>query len=731
MIGYGAVALALMVTILAAGCYWSASRRPAGGQRTARLMYLVAAGLIGVAAVYLFVIILGDRFSYAYVFGYSSRDLPLAYKVAAFWAGQEGSFLLWLVFHALFGLVLLKRPAALPRVMVIYSLIQAVLLGLLLVKSPFMLLAEPRADGVGLNPLLQDPWMVIHPPLLFLGYAALAVPFAYALGGLWADSHSEWINPAAMWTMFGLVSLGAGMFIGGFWAYKVLGWGGYWAWDPVENSSLVPWLAAGAVLHLLALAKVRAGVLRPAYAAVIVSFVLVLYGTFLTRSGVLSDFSTHSFTDEGLGGLLGLTVLCTAFAAFVLYIMRWPAIPAGELYSRLASREFVLAFTALVLAFFAGLVFVGMSTPLVTMALGSPKSVAGSFYNQAALPLAVAIGAALTAGPLLKWGDTGGNIIKRHWWLALFMAGGLAVAMWLRLTQLLAVLTLCLALAAVAANGYAASKRQLSWPAACSHAGIAVLLIGIMASGAAGQTGVVGFTAGQPQTVFGQEITYQGTASQPEGKGVYTNFQAGPDKTVVQALTKLTAEGQPAAREPGIYRTWLADVYIAPMAKETVTGPELTLVKGQPLTQEGVSITFKKFNMTGMDGTAPVRVQALLEVTAAGQTQEVRPELTNQNGRIIGSTVTAFDRYELHITGIRPGQGQVTIEFNDTQAAAAAQAEQLEAEISHKPLINLVWLGAFLITAGTGWAGLTKLTSQAQLLQRGQSPAARTNSRTH
>lgn len=729
MIGYGAVVLALLSALLATVCYSVVASHRQAGRRTlagnARLLYCLSAGLIGVAAAYLLYLLVNSRFDYAYVFSYSSQALPLVYKVSAFWAGQEGSFLLWLVLHALFGLVLLTRRAPAP-VMAVYSVIQAVLLGLLLVKSPFMMLAEPRLDGAGLNPLLQDPWMVIHPPVLFIGYAALAVPFAYGLGAMLAGRHQEWLDTAAAWTLVALSTLGAGMFIGGFWAYKVLGWGGYWAWDPVENSSLVPWLAAGALAHLLVMARVRAGAVKQAYAGVIASFVLVLYGTFLTRSGVLSDFSTHSFADEGLGGLLGLTVLGTLFAAFVVYIIKWPEMPAGELYTRLDSREFVLAFTALLLAFFAGLVFAGMSTPLVTLALGSPSSVGSDFYNRVTLPLAVAAGAALSAGMLVKWGGGvyGGG--RRYWWLGLFMAAGLAVAAWLGLRPPLFIAVLCLAAAAVAANAYAAFSGKISGAAACSHAGVAVLLAGIIASGGAGQSAMVNFVQGQPQTVFGRQVSYAGTETDLPATAVYYSFHVGGAGTV-RSVTKLNREGLPAAREPGIYRGLLADLYIAPAAgEEGAAGPELTLSRGQSLLHEGVSLHFVRFAMAGMDGASEVRVQALIEVTAGDRTEQVRPELTNRNGRIIGSTVTALDRYELHITGIRPGQGQVMIELKDRNAPGAAALEQLTAEISHKPLINLVWLGALLITAGTGWAGMHRLAGHSQRLQRGQSPVDRT-----
>lgn len=451
------------------------------------------------------------------------------------------------------------------------------------------------------------------------------------------------------------------------------------------------------------------GAVKHAYAGAICSFILVLYGTFLTRSGVLSDFSTHSFADEGIGGLLGLTVLAAAFIAFALLIFKWPAMPAGELYAALASREFIVALTALMLAFLGVLVFAGMSTPLITTAFGSPKSVSAAFYNQTALPVALAAGAALAVGPLMKWGGGIYGKGRQYWWLGLFAALGLGIAVWLRLHQPLLIITLCLAVTAAAVNIYAVFAKRLSKAAACSHAGAALMLVGIIASGAAGQSVTVSLTEGQPQEVFGQQLRYAGTATDQTGTSRYTIFQIGEDDRVVQALTKLNKAGLPAAREPGIYRSVVADLYLAPQVKVAENaGRELTLVKGQPLIEEGVSLNFVSFAMAGLDGSAEVRVQAVIEVTAGGQTQQVRPELADKRGQIVGSTVAALDRYELHITGIRPGDGKVTIEFHDTKATAGI--DRLEVEISRKPLINLVWLGAVLITAGTGWAGIAKLT---------------------
>src|SRR4030066_943296 len=212
--------------------------------KKARLCFWAATFFCLVASAVLLYAFLAHKFQISYVFGYSSSDLPLFYLISSFWAGQEGSFLLWLLMGFILGLFVIKsaRENQAP-VMFYYSLVQIFILLLLLKKSPFELLPDTPAEGRGLNPLLQDPWMVIHPPLVSLGYAALTVPFAFALSALHKNNYESWHKQAFPWVSFSILSLGAGIFVGGFWAYTVLGWGGYWGWDPVGDASLVPWLA--------------------------------------------------------------------------------------------------------------------------------------------------------------------------------------------------------------------------------------------------------------------------------------------------------------------------------------------------------------------------------------------------------------------------------------------------------------------------------------------------------
>lgn len=708
MVGFAALFLALIATGVSVFSYLNAHFAQANGRRgkagpraNCSLYYLLSAAFIGLAAIYLLILILSNQFQYAYVFGYSSKDLPLAYKISAFWAGQEGSFLLWLVFHALFGIILSRRQSVSAGTMAAYGIVQLVLLTILLAKSPFMMLPETRADGAGLNPLLQDPWMAIHPPVIFLGYAGLAIPFAYAIGGLLANEHRRWIDQALPWTLFAWSALGAGIFIGGFWAYKVLGWGGYWAWDPVENSSLVPWLTAGALVHLLLIAKIRPAAVKPSYLASVFTFVLVLYGTFLTRSGILSDFSTHSFTDEGIGGLLAGIVMMVTAAALVLLIIRWPGLPEGDIYPTVKSREFMMAAGALTLAALAALVLVGMSTPLITMLLGNPQNVSTNFYNTSSLPLAALLFLFLTIAPLVSWGENRTSLLKKYWWLLVIGHAGLLLSIWFGMRNIMIMTVLSLALTALLIN-LGGTRRGLTWVGGVTHAGIAVMIIGIIASSAYSRTEVLNFAPGQTHFVFGKKITYTGIEPAADGKGFFQSFQI-ENQDMVRAFTKLNWEGRPAAREPGIHRELGADLYFAPVTKEENTaGKEIILVKGEEKSEDGLTIKFSRFGMVGNDPQT-MRVYALLEVVKGGRTEEIKPELVYVNGHFQPLPVKAFGEYEIALHAVNTAEGKIRVAVQNL--ASIGKPDAITVEISHKPLINFVWLGATVIALGTLWAG--------------------------
>lgn len=730
MTGFAALFLALVITGIAAFCYFNAhfARMTGRTEKTGRcaLYYQASAACIAAAAAYLLFIILGDQFQFAYVFGYSAKDLPLVYKISAFWAGQEGSFMLWLLFHAVFGVIMSRKGSCPPGTMAVYCLLQMVLTIFLLAKSPFMMLTGVRADGAGLNPLLQDPWMAVHPPVIFLGYVGLAVPFAHALGGLLANNHRDWLRPALAWALMAWAMLGAGIFIGGFWAYKVLGWGGYWAWDPVENSSLVPWLVCGALIHVLLIARLRPGAVKPAYFAAISSFVLVLYGTFLTRSGVLSNFSTHSFADEGVGSLLAGLAMIVAAGSLILLIVRWPGLPAGEIYPALKSREFLTAAGTLTLSALAVLVLIGMSTPLITLLINQPQSVSTAFYNTTSLPLAMLMMLFLTMAPMVRWGENKENLFKKYWWLIL--AGHLSllpgILAGFRHPVMLAVAGLSVTALLINLTGL----RKVNLAAGLAHGGVAIALIGILASSAASQSAFVRFEPGETRSVFGRQVTYLGIQPAEDGKGFYQPFRL-DGQEVVNAFTKLNREGRPAVREPGIYREAAGDLYFAPAAqRENDAVTELILSRGDEQTEAGLTIKFRESGMTGREqGMENVRAYAWLEISGDGKREEVKPELVYTNGHFHSLPVKALGSYEIRLLGINPAQGKVKIGVTNP---AAVNPDRIDAEISRKPLIGLVWLGTFLITIGALWAGVNRTKERSTARPAQASPASKESSHT-
>ncbi|WP_094605736.1 hypothetical protein SPSIL_006260 [Sporomusa silvacetica DSM 10669] len=715
MIGYAAIFMALVATGIALFCYLNAymasstrrlAQRISAGRDKGLFYYRLSALFIAVTALYLFYIIVSDQFQFAYVFGYSSRDLNLIYKLSAFWAGQEGSFLLWALFHVSFGLLLARKNQ--PCAMTVYTGVQIMLLVILLAKSPFMILTEPRLDGFGLNPLLKDPWMVVHPPVLFLGYAGLAVPFAYAIDGIITGRHKNWVSQALPWTLFAWAALGAGIFLGGFWAYKVLGWGGYWGWDPVENSSLVPWLACGALVHLLLLARVRLAAVRPASFAALFTFVLVMYGTFLTRSGILSDFSTHSFSDEGVGGILASFVLITAVSALGILIIRWPTLPEGELYPAVKSREFFLAATAIIFAALGVIVLVGMSTPLVAMLLGNPQNVSTAFYNTTTLPLAAGLALLLAVGSLVGWGEDRTRLFARYWWIVVVAIVSIIIAVAGGICQPVALMTIGLSVAIIAASIVAVRAKKIRRGAGLTHVGVALTLIGILFSSLANQAVYVSFQQGESKQVLGTDFSYLGMRPDTEEQGFYQSFKlTGEANTVLEPYTKLNKEGRPAAREPGIYRMLSADIYLAPTMQQTESPhKEMTLGKGEQKQEDALTVKLIRYGMSGSGASGDVRVYTLLEATQDGKAEEAKPELISRNGQMIPVPFKVFGHYELIVTAINMGDGTVTVGIKDL--AAPPEQSRLDVEISRKPLINLVWLGTFLIMIGTISAGVSR-----------------------
>ena len=393
-IGHLLVIISFVFSLAAAISYGLAanSKDPADSDRYRRLsrvlFFIHGAAVLGVVTT-LFIIIHQHYFEYHYAFSHSSRSLPVHYMISCFWEGQEGSFLLWIFWHVILGIVLIfsnrKWEAS---VMFVFCLVQMFLTSMILGvvipglelkigSSPFMLLRDvinapiflsnPEfvpTDGNGLNPLLQNYWMVIHPPTLFLGFALTLVPFAYCIAGLWKGEYTEWIRPALPWALFSALILGIGILMGAYWAYETLNFGGYWNWDPVENAVYVPWLVLVASYHTMITFKKSSLALKSSFILVIATFLLVLYSTFLTRSGVLGNASVHSFTDLGLSGQLLIYMLFFVLLAVILLVVKWKQIPTSDKEVSIYSREFWIFIGATVLCLMGFQVLAATSIPV-------------------------------------------------------------------------------------------------------------------------------------------------------------------------------------------------------------------------------------------------------------------------------------------------------------------------------------------------------------------------------
>lgn len=346
-LGNGFVTLSFVAALLSLWAYFISVKEPSV-KKLARIAFNIHGfAVVGVAGT-LFFMLFNHYFEYHYVFQHSNKSMSMKYILSCFWEGQEGSFLLWTFWNVVLGLILkrqLKETEWEAPVMTIFSLVQVFLASMILgiyvldIKigsNPFLLLREhpdlsnapflKSADYVeklnprGLNPLLMNYWMTIHPPTLFLGFSATLVPFTFAIAALWNRQFTKWQVIALPWTYFGVLVLGVGILMGGAWAYEALSFGGFWAWDPVENSSLVPWLVLVAAGHTMIINKHKGGSLFTTHFLTISAFLLVLYSTFLTRSGVLGNASVHAFTDLGMTGQLVLYVLTFIFISVALLI---------------------------------------------------------------------------------------------------------------------------------------------------------------------------------------------------------------------------------------------------------------------------------------------------------------------------------------------------------------------------------------------------------------------------
>ena len=416
--------------------------------RFARGAFLAQVVALVIVFATVFYICSNHLYEYMYAYKHASLELEKKYLLACIWEGQEGSFLLWAICHALFGSIIISRRNSEslkgwePAVMTVISMAQFFLLLMILGiyigdirigKSLFALTKnEINApifqqdnylsfvkDGLGLNILLRNYWMVIHPPVLFMGFASTIIPFAFAYAGIRTQRFGDWVKPALPWALASACILGVGIMMGGKWAYESLSFGGYWAWDPVENASLVPWLILVAGLHTMVVYNATGHSLRASYLFSILTFCFVLYSTFLTRTGVLGDTSVHSFTEEDkvIKGMIISFVLAFALPSLVLFFANYKKVPTIHKEESTSSREFWMFIGSLVFFLTAIFIIAKTSVPLINSTFGTkiapPEDVEFS-YNKVGVLIAFIIGLLTAFAQYLKFKQTSnGYFLKK------------------------------------------------------------------------------------------------------------------------------------------------------------------------------------------------------------------------------------------------------------------------------------------------------------------------------
>ena len=463
--------LFIILSMISAGIstlsYFFASREQESAtsidwRKLGRISFFIQA--VSIVAIFslLFFIIQNHLFEYHYAWKHSSRSLEFKYLLACFWEGQEGSFLLWSLCQSILGLLLILKAGKWESpVMTTVSFAQFALstmvMGLYIAgwkmgSNPFILLRDSGVldnapalhlnfditqpirpdylssikDGNDLNPLLQNYWMVIHPPVLFMGFASTLIPFAYAIAGLWTKQYGDWTKPALPWSLFSTAVLGVGIMMGGMWAYESLSFGGYWAWDPVENASLVPWMTGVAGLHTLLIYRATGHSLRATYLFFILTFLFILYSTFLTRSGILGETSVHAFTDLGMNWQLLAFLLVFTLPSLFFFFRSLKKIPTIQKEEEISSREFWMFIGSLVF-FLSALVISGQtSLPVFNKIFGTtlapPEDVEFS-YNSIQLYVALILAVLTAISHYLKYKST----TRSFFWKKMLIPAALSV----------------------------------------------------------------------------------------------------------------------------------------------------------------------------------------------------------------------------------------------------------------------------------------------------------------
>jgi cytochrome c-type biogenesis protein CcmF len=738
LIGYLVVWIGVLFAFVSMALY-ARSVRVARWLKWARWAFIGAFLMILAAEGVLQYALIAGRYELQYVFSFSERALPLWYKIAGAWAGQEGSFLLWAIWTGLYGLLLMRTAGRYePWVMTVYAAIVLCLMGILAYQSPFAPVPLPEdassmpfppRDGLGLNPSLENIWMTIHPPIIFAGFAALAVPFAYAIAALWRHEYQEWVVRVRPWAIYATTLLGFGLALGGYWAYETLGWGGFWAWDPVENTSYFPWLFMAAAVHGLMLQVNRGRMTRWNPLLCALPFLLFVYGTFLTRSGVLAEVSVHSF-DALAKSALGILLLMLGGGTLLtlgLWVWRFrlaqtsSTCQTGQIGWGF-SREAAVRWGILLLILSALISLIGTSWPLIMKLIrGQPVSLQPTFYNQVHAPWVVVAAIVLAAAPMLRWSGMGlDDILQRltKSWVMAVATGFVLFFLGFRepITLLVVVLLAFAAYANLGAIWRRVRTSRVTIGGFLTHFGLAVGIIGLILSNAYEGKQRVIVIQGQDTMAFGYRWRYLGMTGDAQQFGdprfdkhnrVRIEVARHGEKFIAEPRFYLDRRRMQnnSVVWPWIRRWWDHDLYVSFFAPPQVDASPLTarLHEGEKAQVGDYTLRFLQLRGEGAMGKEGFRAIARVRLHKAGWKQPVEVEpfrVVTQNG-VIPVPITLPDGAVLVMGDMDVGQRLVEFQLLMVPGKSETWLRWVvPLEVYYKPFTILVWLGPPLALLG-------------------------------
>jgi cytochrome c-type biogenesis protein CcmF len=715
-----------------------------------KLFYGLLIGIIVVSGFFLSNIFSHD-FQFTYIWENSSRTLPWYLLLASFFSGQQGSILLWLLIFAIFGFILVpnsRRYGFENLALSLFSVIMAFFLLIIIFKSPFEYIWETYKvsgfnpgftplDGKGLNPILENIWITIHPPVLFAGYAAAAIPFIFAIVGLIQKEYKKWLEAAYPWVLLACSLLGFGIMLGGFWAYETLGWGGFWAWDPVENSSLLPWLSSIALIHTMIIQRKTNRLIKTNFFLAVFSFILVLYATFLTRSGILGSASVHSFTDPGASVYYLLISMLIIFiiAGIITLSLRVKDIKSIKSKLHFSSREYFLAAGSLLLLISTFIIMFGTSWPLISEFFGKKSIIDTNSYNLWNLPLIILVMISNGVSLYLNWKKTDFKTIQKQIKTAMILTTiSTVIIILLGVYPIQFILLTASIFFSLFVNLQFALHNFRKYPfkigGNISHIGLSVLMMGIMTSGSLNSTAHIQLKRGEKNNVLGHNLTFidkvalDKELTDRQKFGYKINIENSGELSTILPIVYWSDFNERKAPiiEPGIKRYLTHDLYISIKSAEVNSQiPTLSVLKNEKnnfLIDSAIS-----FELIGYD-MRHIKIEDKNEALFGGIVKYSIPTKERGFGKIVEITDTLFTRmgnssvytdiiwkkvpntnidisfYRLIPSSEDMSKSRAIFAFKKSDEPYKEPEEIISCEISKKPFINLVWAGVLMIVGG-------------------------------